>query len=302
MALLMTLNQNGQGLTLSRALAERGAVDAASLAQVMPREPRRYTFAQTFPTGTHAMWPYHWLASAGINPTRDVNVVTVPPPQRVASMRQGHVDGFSVGEPWNQRAAVEGVGVLAATSPQVWPGHPEKVLGCTAAFADAYPNTARAVIAAVLDASRWIDESDAHREQTAATLSRADYIDTAVDSILPRRLGHDDTGLGRQWTDADAMRFFGNGSVNFPYLSDGLWFLTQYRRWGLLERHPDDLATATRINRIELYEAAANRLGIALPPSPLRSSRLIDGVVWNGSEPARCADGFAIGASQPQAA
>ncbi|HMO49229.1 MAG TPA: CmpA/NrtA family ABC transporter substrate-binding protein, partial [Rubrivivax sp.] len=89
MAVLMTLNHNGQAITLSKKLADKGAVDAASLARAMAAEKRDYSFAQTFPTGTHAMWLYYWLAAAGIHPMRDAKVITVPPPQMVANMRVG---------------------------------------------------------------------------------------------------------------------------------------------------------------------------------------------------------------------
>ena len=100
MAVLMTLNNNGQAITLSKKLADKGAVDGASLAKLMAADKRDYTFAQTFPTGTHAMWLYYWLATYGINPMKDAKVITVPPPQMVANMRVGNMDGYCVGEPW----------------------------------------------------------------------------------------------------------------------------------------------------------------------------------------------------------
>ena len=103
MAVLMALNNNGQAITLSKALADKGAVDGPSLAKVMAANPREYTFAGTFPTGTHAMWMHYWLAAAGINPLSGAKLITVPPPQMVANMRVGNMDGFCVGEPWNHR-------------------------------------------------------------------------------------------------------------------------------------------------------------------------------------------------------
>ena len=297
MAVLMNLNHNGQGFTLARRLAERGAVDLPSLAALMRREPRAgtpYSFAQTFPTGTHAMWLYHWLASAGIDPLQDVRITTVPPPQMVAHLLRGQIDGFSVGEPWNERAVLEGAGVSVGQSQDVWPDHPEKVLGTTAGYADAHPETCRAVTAAVLEACRWIDASEANRERAAETLAQPAVLDLPVPVILPRLLGDYDSGLGRRWHDPHPLRFHAAGAVNFPYLSDGIWFLTQYRRWGLLDAHPDYDGIARRINRTTLYAEAAAAVDVPLPASPLRSSRLIDGTVWDGSEPARYADSFAI--------
>ncbi|HLL12391.1 MAG TPA: CmpA/NrtA family ABC transporter substrate-binding protein, partial [Rubrivivax sp.] len=139
MAILMNLNHNGQALTLSKKLADKGAVDAGSLAKVMAADKREYTFAQTFPTGTHAMWLYYWLATYGINPMKDAKVITVPPPQMVANMRVGNMDGFCVGEPWNHRAIIDGIGITAATTQQVWQDHPEKALGSTADFVRKHP-------------------------------------------------------------------------------------------------------------------------------------------------------------------
>ena len=80
MAVLMNLNQNGQAITLSNKLLEAGARDGAGLAKLIKTDKREFTFAQTFPTGTHAMWLYYWLATYGINPMQDVKVITVPPP------------------------------------------------------------------------------------------------------------------------------------------------------------------------------------------------------------------------------
>jgi nitrate/nitrite transport system substrate-binding protein len=143
MAVLMNLNRNGQAITLSKKLADAGAVDGASLAKVMAANPREYTFAQTFPTGTHAMWLYYWMAANGINPMKDAKVITVPPPQMVANMRVGNMDGFCVGEPWNHRAIIDGIGVTATTTQDVWKDHPEKVLGTTAEFANKPQHGAR---------------------------------------------------------------------------------------------------------------------------------------------------------------
>ena len=123
MAVLMTLNNNGQAISLSKKLADKGAVDAPSLAKIMAAEKREYTFAQTFPTGTHAMWLYYWMASAGINPLKDSKIITVPPPQMVANMRIGNMDGFCVGEPWNQRAIMDGIGMTAVTTQEIGRAH-----------------------------------------------------------------------------------------------------------------------------------------------------------------------------------
>jgi len=294
MANLMTINNNGQGLTLSKALADKGATDLNGLVALMKKEPREYTFAQTFPTGTHAMWLYYWLASAGVNPLKDVKSIVVPPPQMVANMRVGNMDGFSVGEPWNHRAIMDGIGISAATSQDVWKDHPEKILGCTAEFVQKNPNTCRAVIMAVLEASRWIDASISNKMKMAEVIAQKAYVNTSVDAINQRILGRYQNGLGKTWDDPNHMKFFNDGAVNYPYLSDGMWFLTQHKRWGLLKDHPDYLGVAKKINQTELYAQAAAKLGVSVPKSPLRTSKLIDGVVWDGSNPAKYTDGFKV--------
>ncbi len=294
MAVLMTLNHNGQAITLSRKLADKGAVNGAGLAQLMAKERREYTFAQTFPTGTHAMWLYYWLAAHGIHPLKDAKVITVPPPQMVANMRVGNMDGFCVGEPWNHRAIMDGIGVTATTTQAIWKDHPEKVLGTTADFVQKYPNTARAVTAAILEASRWIDESLAHKNQMAETIAGKAYVNTSVDAINQRILGRYQDGLGKTWDDPDHMKFYGGGAVNFPYLSDGMWFLTQHKRWGLLKDHPDYLGVAKAINRTDVYRQAATAAKAPLPASDMRSHKLVDGVVWDGKDPAKYADGFKL--------
>jgi nitrate/nitrite transport system substrate-binding protein len=294
MALLLTLNHNGKGISLSRKLAERGARDGASLAALMRREPREYVLAQTFPTGTHAMWLNYWLAAHGVDPLRDVTTIVVPPPQMVASMRAGGIDAFCAGEPWNHCGIAEGVSVHGASSQDIWPDHPEKVLGATRDFVARQPHAARALVMAVLEASRWIDASPANRERMAAMLAASAYVDAPVGAIVDRIQGRYQDGLGRTWTDAHPMRFFADGAVNFPYLSDGMWFMTQFKRWGLLREHPDYLAVAAAVNQLELYREAAAQVGVALPAEPLRSSRLIDGALWSGRDPVRYVEAQAI--------
>ena len=294
MAVLMNLNHNGQAITLSKKLADKGAVDAASLAKLMATEKREYTFAQTFPTGTHAMWLYYWLASAGINPMQDAKVITVPPPQMVANMRVGNMDGFCVGEPWNHRAILDGIGVTAATTQEVWKDHPEKVLGTTAEFVQKYPNTARAVTAAILEASKWIDAGLSNKNKMAETIAQRAYVNTGVDAINQRILGRYQNGLGKTWDDPDHMKFYNDGKVNYPYLSDGMWFLTQHKRWGLIKDHPDYLGIAKQINRIDIYKQAATATKTPLPSADLRTSKFIDGVVWDGKDPKKYADSFKV--------
>ncbi|MGY2259670.1 CmpA/NrtA family ABC transporter substrate-binding protein [Pseudomonas sp. SDO55104_S430] len=301
MAVLMGLNQNGQSINLSRGLQGLGVTGPEALHRHVHQTRTKLTFAQTFPTGTHAMWLYYWLASQGIHPLLDVDSVVVPPPQMVAHLQAGRIDGFCVGEPWSASAVQQDLGFTLATTQAIWPDHPEKVLGCTRAFVEQYPNTARVLVMAILEASRFIEDSHDNRRSTAQLLSAPQYLDAPVECIEPRLLGDYSDGLGNRWQDPHALRFHGEGEVNLPYLSDGMWFMTQFRRWGLLRDDPDYLAVARQVQQLELYREAASAVGVANLGKEMRSSQLIDGKVWDGSDPAGYARGFKLHAMSDSA-
>ena len=293
MKVLMSLNNNGQAITLSNQLKDKGVKDGKSLKRVMANENRDFTFAQTFPTGTHAMWLNYWLAANGINPVKDIKNIVVPPPQMVANMRIGNMDGFCVGEPWNARAIYDKLGFTVTTSQDIWTDHPEKVLGTTAEFVAKNPNTTRAMIAAILDACKYIDALE-NRAKVAKLISGKAYVNTAEEVISGRFVGDYDDGNGRKYKDPNYMKFYNDGAVNFPYLSDGMWFLTQHKRWGMLKTDPDYLGVATKVNEIKLYSEAASLVGASIPKDVMRSCKLMDGVVWDGKNPAAYAAGFKI--------
>jgi nitrate/nitrite transport system substrate-binding protein len=294
MAVLMGLNQNGQSINLSRALQDAGVITPEALDRRTHQSDSKLTFAQTFPTGNHALWLYYWLASQGIHPLRDVDSVVVPPPQMVEHLQAGRIDGFCVGEPWGASAVSQHLGFTLATTQAIWPDHPEKVLGCSLEFVQQYPNTARALVMAVLEASRFIEQNMDNRRSTAQLLSAAEYVNAPVEAIESRLVGEYDDGLGNRWTDHHAVSFHRQGQVNLPYLSDGMWFMTQFRRWGLLREDPDYLGVAKTVQQLDVYREAATALGINVPDSPMRSSQLIDGKIWDGSDPAGYARSFKL--------
>ena len=293
MSVLMSLNHNGQAITLSNQLKDKGAIDGPKLRALLEREKREYTFAQTFPTGTHAMWLYDWLATYGINAMADVKAIVVPPPQMVANMRVGNMDGFCVGEPWGNRAIHDKIGFTVETTQGIWKDHPEKTLGCTSEFVQKYPNTARAMVAAILDASKFIDVM-ANRKKVSEIIGDKSYVNCPVDIIDQRMEAEYDNGIGKKWKDPDYMKFYNDGYVNFPYLSDGMWFLTQHKRWGLMKDDPDYLAIAQKVNRIDVYTDAAAMAKVPVPKDPMRTSKLIDGTVWDGKNPKAYAASFKI--------
>ncbi len=293
MAVLMSINQNGQAITLANKFAEKGVKTGGELKTFIDKNKGEYTFAQTFPTGTHAMWLYYWLATYGIDPFKDVKNIVVPPPQMVANMRVGNMDGFCVGEPWNNRAIYDKIGFTVETSQGIWKDHPEKTLGTTGEFVKNNPNTARAMTAALLDASKFIDVMS-NRKKVAEIIADKSYVNCPVDVIDERLAGNYDNGIGKKWKDPDYMKFYNDGSANFPYLSDGMWFLTQHKRWGLLKDDPDYLKVAKEVNQIEIYKQAAAMTKTPIPKDAMRTSKLIDGTVWDGKDPKKYAASFKI--------
>jgi nitrate/nitrite transport system ATP-binding protein len=294
MAILMALNQNGQGITLARNIAERGIRDGWALAQAV-RGGESLTLAHTFATGTHAMWLAYWLAAHGIDPTRDVDRVVVPPPRTVAALQDGLVHGFCVGEPWHSLAIETGAGFNVASTQSMWPGHPEKVLAATAQWVDDHPNTARALTAALLDTARYVDDP-ANRDAVARRLAQPDVIGQSASLITGCLAGVARDGLGRQWQDKHGLTFFDEGRATYPYQSDGMWFLTQFVRWGLLRDAPDYRALAGTVQRTGLYAEAAAAAGVTVPTSPDRDVRLFDGRHWRARDAAAYAAGFDIAA------
>ena len=288
MAVLMVLNRNGQAITLSNRLADALAKHG-TLRDALATLGRKPVFAQTFPTGTHAMWLYYWLAAQGVDPLRDIDSVAIPPPQMVAALAEDRLDGLCVGEPWNAMAEAQDVGRTIAYTSEVWPEHPEKVLACRRDFVDAHPRTARALVQTVLEACRWLDGAG-HRDEIARWLARPDYIGIDETLIAAR--------LGDQIDAANArrlpMRFFADGAVNYPHPFEGAWFLTQFERWGIIDARTDYDVIAARINQTQLYREAAARVNVAAPGEDL-TRELIDGEAWgSGSASAGYARRFAI--------
>jgi ABC-type nitrate/sulfonate/bicarbonate transport system substrate-binding protein len=287
MAVLMVLNRNGQAITLSNRLAD-ALTEQRTLPQALATLGRKPVFAQTFPTGTHAMWLYYWLASQGVHPLRDIESVVIPPPQMVAALAEDRLDGLCVGEPWNAAAEARGVGRTIAYSSEVWPDHPEKVLACRRDFVSQHPNTARALVQTMLEACRWLD-GPGHRDEIARWLVRPEYI--GIDeALIARRLARE--GVSPE-SNRLPVRFFEDGTVNYPRAADGVWFLTQYERWGMIARRDDYREIAAAINQTQLYREAAQSIGIAIP-AETASQVLIDGRVWDGSDPQGYAQGFEI--------
>jgi nitrate/nitrite transport system substrate-binding protein len=286
MVIPMALDQNGQGITLDNKLKKRGVRSPQDMKKVIEEDKgkKTYTFAMTFPPGTHAMWMRYWLASGGIDPDNDIKLITIPPPQMVANMRIGNMDGYCVGEPWNGRAIFDGIGFTVCSTQQIWKDHPEKVLGMTLAFAEKNPKTVKAVLMAVIEASQYIDKME-NRSHVAEVIGRKEYVNAPAGVILDRLQGKYNYGDGRTEQDPNYMKFYRNGEVTFPWKSHGLWFLTQHRRWGFIQASMDYKKVVDAVNRTDLYREAAKTLGIPVPKEEYKKETLFDGIEFDPADP-----------------
>jgi nitrate/nitrite transport system substrate-binding protein len=270
------INRNGQGITVQAKYkgAVKSAADFRPLVDAALAKGSPLTFAMTFPPGTHAMWMRYWLGSGGINPDKDVALITIPPPQMVANMKVGKMDGFCVGEPWNARAVAEGIGYTVITSQQIWKDHPEKVCAFTEKFAEKNPKSVKAVLKALHEASVWLDNLD-NRPEQCQLVGKATYINCDPASILGRLKGEYDYGDGRKEQDPNYM-IFSQRNCNYPSKAYAKWFLSQYRRWGLCSGTPDYEGIASKVMRADIYTEAMKEIGVPVTPNDNEVCQLMD--------------------------
>jgi len=289
------LNRNGQSITLAKAYKGKVQDDPKALKSPVDEAKAKgapLTFAMTFPPGTHSMWMRYYLGAGGIHPDRDVALITIPPAQMVANMKIGKMDGFCVGEPWNARSIADDIGFTSLNTQDIWKDHPEKVCAFTADFAEKNPKTVKAVLKALHEASVWLDNLD-NRPEQAEIVSRPTYINCPKDLILGRMLGEYDFGDGRKKKDPNYM-IFSSRNCNYPQAKYAIWFLSQYRRWGLVDEAPDYAGIAKQVMRGDLYEEAMKEIGYAHGGASMAPETLFDGVTFDPTKPEDYAKSFAI--------
>ena len=289
------LNRNGQSITLKAELKGKVGADPKplkALADAARAAGDPLTFAMTFPPGTHAMWLRYWLAAGGVNPDKDVTLITIPPPQMVANMKVGKMDGFCVGEPWNARSIADGIGFTAINTQDIWKDHPEKVCAFTAEFADKNPKTVRAVLRALHESSVWLDDL-ANRPEQAEIVSRTTYINCPKEIILGRLQGNYDFGDGRQKQDPNYMIFSGR-NCNYPQPKYATWWMTQLKRWGMVTGTPDYAGVARQVMRTDLYEEAMKEAGFKHAGLDVKPEKLFDGVVFDPAKADAYAQSFPV--------
>ncbi len=271
------LNRNGQAISLNNKLKQAGVKDPKALKPFVDKAKAAgdpMSFAMTFPPGTHAMWMRYWLASGGIHPDKDVSLITIPPAQMIANMKVDKMDGFCVGEPWNNRAIVDGIGFTATTTQAMWKDHPEKTCAFTEEFAIKNPKTVKAILKGLHLASEHLDKLD-NRRAAAEVISRPTYINCPPEIILERLLGKYNFGDGRTLQDPNYMIFF-DRQCNYPDPAYAVWFLTQFRRWGMTKGAPDYAGVSKRVMRPDIYLEAMKELGVTVKPTPITKLTLAD--------------------------
>jgi nitrate/nitrite transport system substrate-binding protein len=265
MKIAMVLNNNGQGITLSKdfcGLVGFKEVNKAAAAVKNVQGRKEVTFAMTFPGGTHDIWLRNWMAAAGIN-QKSVGIITIPPPQMVANMRVDNMEGFSVGEPWNGVAAAQNVGFTHISSQDIWKDHPEKALVVNSEFAATDKEDLKKVMKAIIEACKWLDVMG-NRSKAAAWLTKPNYVNAPLQVIEARLKGSYDLGcdLGVQKYKDDYMTFYNNGIVNTPRKSNAIWFLAQYVRFGYLKSEPAYKAIADKLIMSDFFAEVAKEMAV----------------------------------------
>jgi nitrate/nitrite transport system substrate-binding protein len=285
------------------------------------RGGKPFKMAMVFPVSTHNYELRYWLAAGGLHPgfysttdvsgqiKADVQLSVTPPPQMPATLEAGTINGYCVGEPWNQQAILRGIGVPVITDYEIWKNNPEKVLGVSKAWATKYPNTHLAMIKALIRAGMWLDANNgANRKEAVQILSRPQYVGADARVIANSMTGTFEYTKGDKRSLPDFNVFFRYHATH-PFYSDAVWYLTQMRRWGqIAQAQPDRWYhdVARQVYRPDVYMQAAALLieeGKATKadfPSTTDGFRpptkdFIDGVTYDGRQPNAYLSKLAIG-------
>jgi nitrate/nitrite transport system substrate-binding protein len=291
MKIAMMLNVNGQAITLSNDFC--GKVGFKQMNKVTPvvaaklKAEKEVTFAMTFPGGTHDLWLRNWMSIAGLN-QKAVKIITIPPPQMVANMKVGNMDGYCVGEPWGGVAVKQGIGFTQVATQDIWKDHPEKALVVNKDFSAKRKADLVKVMKAVMEACKWLDVP-ANRKKAAAIIGKAPYVNAPADVIENRLMGNYDLGCnqGVEVYDNDYMLFHKGGMVNFPRKSHAIWAMAQFVRFGYLKEAPNYAAIADKLILDDLYKEVAASMNVKVPNDDMKPFSLtMDKTVFDPSNPA----------------
>ncbi len=301
MYLLARLNLDAQAISVANEYkSTKVGLDSSPLKAIFEKkkaEGKDVKIAMTFPGGTHDLWVRYWLAAGGIDPDKDVSTIVVPPPQMVANMKVGNMDAFCVGEPWNEQLVNQDIGFTACTTGEIWKKHPEKALGIRADWADRNPRATQALLMAVLEAQQWADKFE-NKEEMATILGRRQWFNVPPADVLGRLRGDINYGNGRNVKGTEQFMKFWRDHASYPFQSHDAWFIAEDIRWGKFEATSDINALVKKVNREDLWRAAAKSLGVAAADIPATSSRgpetFFDGKVFDPADPSAYLKSLAI--------
>ncbi|MEO0549776.1 MAG: CmpA/NrtA family ABC transporter substrate-binding protein [Pseudomonadota bacterium] len=274
-----TINLNGNAITVSRALFEmmeqtspeallRRPMSASALKPIISQRAARdepmLTFASVYPHSMHTYELRYWLAAGGIDPDKDVELVVIPPEQMIDALSLGQIDGYCVGEPWNNVAVVAGIGRTLITSSEIWSCSPEKVLAVREDWAETHGETHAALISAMLETCAWLDRPG-NRITAAQMVSNLQYVSVPFDEIVGSLTGQNRQTGGTLRMDMPDFNVFHRYAANFPWRSHAKWILAQMIRWGHAPANLDIETAARAAFRPEFYRKIANEVGVACP-------------------------------------
>ena len=274
----MALGLGGNAVTVSTALwarmADRGATgdfDPATTGRALKqvatdraeRSEPMLRFAVVHPYSGHNYELRYWLAACGIDPTRDIEIVIVPPPLMADALASGTIDGYCVGEPWNTAAALLGGGRIATVKAAIWRSSPEKVLSAGAQWALENPDALGALLRALCRSAQWCADP-ANRHELAHILSGKSYLARPAEWMGHGLSGELNAGRGDIRIVEDFFIPFAKAAT-FPWKSHALWFYSQMVRWAQAPHSAENARIARETYRPDLYRAALKPLGVALP-------------------------------------
>jgi len=274
-----SMDLNGNAITVSNELYDKmmkadpesmkqSPISAKALKKVIDEEKKAgkepLTFAMVFPVSTHNYQLRYWMASAGIDPDNDVRMIVIPPPQMVSNLNAKNIAGYCVGEPWNERAVTMGIGKILITSYEIWNNNPEKVFAVTQEWADKNPNTHKALLMAMIEASQWMDKPE-NRMEVVKIISDKSYVNAPIDVVKMSMTGTFQYQKDEKAKPLEDFNVFNRYAATFPWRSHAEWFISQMIRWGQIEKPLNIKATAESIYRPDLYREAAKALGVAYP-------------------------------------
>jgi nitrate/nitrite transport system ATP-binding protein len=281
----MVMSRNGNAITLSKKFAEAGVKTLEDLRLKLAETPDQVaTLGMVHPASMQNLLLRYWLASGSIDPDQDINLMRLPPPQMVANLESGNIDGFCVGEPWNSYAVKQNLGYVIATDLDIWNGHPEKVLGVREEWVNKYPATHLALVKALLEACEYCDDRR-HRQEIVDYLAQPQYLGVAAEYIRPGLIDVYDKG---NETEPEVLLQFNQFYVqqsNYPSRSEGLWILTQLARWGYIDFPKNWLEIIERVRRPDLFGEACRQLGWPDLEGDHHNVNLFDGMVFTPNDP-----------------